>query len=405
MPRRTAPARLALIALGWIALLACSVRACLWDSDTLRTEAKGMPSVIQAITGRFDRFPPLYYEMRLARVEREVIDRPDDLAHYDDAAVALDRLGRPGEAIDWMARKLEALNRLEAAGADTADHRYRYLANLGTFHAHRWISAGADRADLTDLHRARELIAQAIELNPDAHFGRERYQLLAIRSLLEPPEHDDLIGRVPILFDVEPSLMGAQYFSPRNRLAQAGFTDASDGLAGLVMLGTAWESVDIFNTLTAVFIDRGEASVAMLAAFRRDELIGLGRTTLFPTPDTEELEWIRARSVYDSQVPPVTDYYATARLEADEWVAARNTYAIARLQRGEHPDTHSEFWTGWSDPHQPPVMPDGLWGRVPEEVDEATAVLVALAAAAALASGVIYLMRRYGRRSAARSPA
>jgi hypothetical protein len=42
--------------------------------------------------------------------------------------------------------------------------------------------------DRADLERARILITSAIEKNPDAHFGRERYQLLAIESLLDPVE-------------------------------------------------------------------------------------------------------------------------------------------------------------------------------------------------------------------------
>ena len=164
---------------------------CLWDSDTLRTEATGAPGLVETIVGRFDRYPPLYYEMRLERVATELdadpADHPKNLAAYDDAGVACDRLGRHDEAIEWMSRKRTALDALPASEERT-EHEYRYLANLGTFHAHRWIAAGADRSDMADIERARDLIAQAIELNPDAHFGRERYQLMALEWILEPPE-------------------------------------------------------------------------------------------------------------------------------------------------------------------------------------------------------------------------
>ncbi len=175
-----------------------SLTGCLWDSDTLRTEATGAPGMVETIVGRFDRYPPLYYEMHLERVATELdadpSDHPKNLAAYDDAGVACDRLGRHDEAIEWMSRKRTALDALPAS-EDRTEHEYRYLPNLGTFHAHRWLAAGADRSDMADIEVARDLIAQAIELNPDAHFGRERYQLMALAWILEPTGTDD--GRYP----------------------------------------------------------------------------------------------------------------------------------------------------------------------------------------------------------------
>jgi len=73
-------------------------------------------------------------------------------------------------------------------GVTLRDHEHRHLANLGTFHAHRWLRAGADRKDTADLRRARALLERAIALNPDAHFGREKYQLKAVKWLLNPPK-------------------------------------------------------------------------------------------------------------------------------------------------------------------------------------------------------------------------
>ena len=62
-------------------------RACLWDSDTLETEAKGVLTAIKAISGRFERNPPLYYEMRLQRVSAQIDQTPRDFNLDDDAAV------------------------------------------------------------------------------------------------------------------------------------------------------------------------------------------------------------------------------------------------------------------------------------------------------------------------------
>src|ERR1035438_5441566 len=121
---------------------ALPARACLWDNDTLAMEAKRFPDMVEVSVGRFERNPPLYYEMRLTRVSAELRTSPEKLDLYDDAGVACDRLGRDDEALTWMARKEARLPRGDA------EARYRYLANAGTFHIHRWLRAGANRADL-----------------------------------------------------------------------------------------------------------------------------------------------------------------------------------------------------------------------------------------------------------------
>src|SRR5688500_1406183 len=92
-----------------VAALAALASACLWDRDTLGMEVKNFPGLAQVITGRFERNPPLYYEMRLARVTKEIARTPEKLELYDDAGVACDRLGRSDEAIAWMKRKREIL--------------------------------------------------------------------------------------------------------------------------------------------------------------------------------------------------------------------------------------------------------------------------------------------------------
>ena len=67
------------------------------------------------------------------------------------------------------------------------EHLYRYHANHGTFLAHRWSRAGADRSKLVEVEAARDQIARALEINPDAHFGREKYQLQALDWIIAPP--------------------------------------------------------------------------------------------------------------------------------------------------------------------------------------------------------------------------
>ena len=85
-----------------LTLLTAPATACLWDDDTLAVEQAGMPDITAVLAGRFDRHPARYYEVRLQLAQARIAQAPDDLAAYDNAAVALDRLGRPTEAIALM---------------------------------------------------------------------------------------------------------------------------------------------------------------------------------------------------------------------------------------------------------------------------------------------------------------
>ena len=89
-------------------------------------------------------------EDREARLARQ----PDDLKLRDDLAVAYEKTGQTERAIELMRDSLE----LDA-------DRYETHANLGTFLIHD----GQYQEGLKHIDRA-------IAINPDAHFGREKYQ-------------------------------------------------------------------------------------------------------------------------------------------------------------------------------------------------------------------------------------
>lgn len=387
-----------------------STNGCLWDSDTLRAEAAGAPGMIETIVGRFDRFPPLYYEMRLDRAAADVAGDPADLNAYDDAAVSCDRLGRHDEAIAWMARKRVALD-VAPESDEKADHEYRYLANLGTFHAHRWLANGADRAAMADMEQARDLIAEAIELNPDAHFGRERYQLMALDWILEPTGTDD--GRYPrgpytsILdrISYDEGWPGRSY---NNALADAGYPDAPEGFAGLVALGNGWNSFDVFHALALALQDRRDSSLAYLAWLRAEEIVRTGGGTLHPEMDLSDFDADEHPfHLDDSNLPPVEDFFARARAEADAWHQARTAYITAKLEAGEHPDTHPAFFAAWIEPSSMPEVPNGVLGFQASALAWLTlalVVLVVLGTPIALVVVLVRLIRRRKRRRASASP-
>lgn len=155
-------------------------RACYWDTETLMHERARFPSALELMTGKFLRHTPEFYawrvQDRLARIARE----PDNLALVDDLSVAHDKLGQHAEAI---AAALAILPR--------EPRRYETLANLGTFYLHSG-----------DFERGLEFIDKALEVNPDAHFGRERYQRWLAEYVLEKRRSEGAL--VLPLFGSEP---------------------------------------------------------------------------------------------------------------------------------------------------------------------------------------------------------
>lgn len=375
-----------LIAL-WL-LAATPLAACLWDYDTLAQESRGMGDLKAVIVGGFARNPALYYEMRLERVTRLLKDNSDDLDAYDAAGVACDRRGRADEAIEWMARKLAAMDRMGYDGSKHAqpNHRYRYLANLGTFHAHRWFKNGANREAMDDMQRGRELIAQAIKENPDAHFGREKYQLMIMDWVIALKPFDESIvgpdGKSHKQWYL-PNCLGidlrevSEVRQEHSRLPDLGLEGAVEGLSGLVAMGTAWESVDVFYGLALAIQATGRTSLAVLALERCKELIRNGRTSTVPkAPAGEELiALMSARTeagifghIIHGGDGEARAGYRSLRGQADRWHEARTDYVLTRLGRGEHPDTHPDFWSDFSMNQDHMPMPEP--GLVDETVND-----------------------------------
>lgn len=145
---------IALLAIAPAALFPSPAAACLWDHDTLRQERSQFPEALELITGKFLRHSPEFYEWRIKdRLEKLKTD-PANLAYHDDLAVAYSKVGRTKDAVATM----EAADKLQPG-------RYETYSNLGTF----YILAG-------EFEKGLPYIDKALAINPDAHFGREKYQ-------------------------------------------------------------------------------------------------------------------------------------------------------------------------------------------------------------------------------------
>lgn len=150
-----------------------SAVACLWDSDTLAMERKRFPQAQELIAGHFVRHSQSYYQWRIDdRLKKPLKQRtPMD---FDDIAVAYDKIGNQVQAIATIQTKLEKWPN---------NHLYESHANLGTFFIH----AGKFEEGI-------QHIAKAIEINPDAHFGREIYQKLLVEYLIQMKGENDAIS-------------------------------------------------------------------------------------------------------------------------------------------------------------------------------------------------------------------
>ncbi len=386
--------------------LPLSVFACLWDRDTPAEEANGLPEVVAVLTGRFPRNPPLYYQMRLDRVSAHLQSHPEDLAAYDDAGVSCDRLGRGDEAVGWMEKKRAEIDKLAPENPDRREHLYRYHANLGTFLAHRWIKQGADRARIDEVKAARDEIAKALEINPDAHFGREKYQLMVLEWLTDPPKADES-QYIPNFLELVPSWQGDS-IDPEE--AQ----EIVQGLAGLIVLGNAWESVDVFNALDLAlqrdslgFENKpfgGRTSLAYFAWLRCKELIEAGKGSMLP--DAPRGDALLAKLLHGEMLnasDTLDPAYAKLRAEAEAWQTARTQFMTARLEAGRHPDDDPNFWQGYIESPPPPlpaISPKDTFDfAMKRRIRIAWMILIGVAGL--LVAGLIALRRAKARKAAA----
>lgn len=303
-------------------MLACGIAStampCLWDRDTLLIEARGMPDVMDVIAGRFDVNPPLFYQMRLERVESELTGGAEDLSLLDDGAVAAMHLHDFGKAHELLETKRVLLeSEEEFKGDPSEDPNYRYHANLGTVYAHEWLEGGRQDADLHA--KALEHLEEALEINPAAHFGREEVQVKVLKRAALGEE-----ATVP----VELSLS----------------KDDREGLMGMIVIGLGQKSPVLMALLSETFGHRDAHMVA--ASLDRARDLGVEDGVLKATKNFYVEDAVEDKPRFRRDLKSAFDAgraYQEARLD----------YMLPRLKRGEHPDTHPDFWSGWREPEKP----------------------------------------------------
>lgn len=143
-------------------MISVEATACLWDRDTVVMESRVFPGTLEVMTGQFPRHSAEFYAWREAEVKQALARDMKNPVLLDDLAVALHKQGRHRQAIELMTAALQV-----------HPNRYETLSNLGTFAIYDG-----------DLAASRAWLMKALEVNPDAHFGREQYQLWLVEQLM-----------------------------------------------------------------------------------------------------------------------------------------------------------------------------------------------------------------------------
>jgi tetratricopeptide (TPR) repeat protein len=321
--------------------------ACMWDRDTLAVEAKGHLDYVAAVIGRFERNPPMYYQMRLDRVREELRHDPTRIDLYDDAGVAAARLGKFDEAIQWMAKKKAAMKPLNMKDQTSRDEWYRYYSNLGTFVSYDVFVKSKAPDHLARLKRAVALLNSGLEINPNAHFGREKFQLFLVEWALKVNTEKDPNSLAGIVLNDDP--VGKRV------------ENAIQGYVGLIQLGAAWNSVDVLRTLRDAQSYKENSYLAQLAEFRAEELLRDGAKPLVAEKSFDGGPLYPDFMPEREQTAPNLAEYKRLRKEAEEIRARRDEFMIAKMQQGKHPDTDTDFWVGYSGPDPIDIQPVSFW--------------------------------------------
>ena len=302
---------------------------CLWDSDTLDTELRGLPEAFDLIVGKWHRHSDAYYEDRVAKL---TVKSPVDLADYDDLAVAYEHLGKRDAAIETMARKAEAL-----VAKPDKEHQYRYHANLGTFYAH------AGKFD----DALRELRA-AVDINPDAHFGREVFQIELIRYVAAANQDPSVWTLHSCLrhagyylsFSVGSNAISSDPVTYRERPGWNGnrkidWDAAYKALGGMLRFG-GLEGAELYRALGELYLAKEHLNLAWWAYGRAIERGHPAAENLAGIRKSIESHWNEARPHNNTgHVNPTQADYDKKRAEADAWLARFQKAEAEAIGRGE----------------------------------------------------------------------
>ncbi len=354
-------------------VFAAPASACLWDNDPLRDERRGLPGIAEILAGKWEQHSEFYYRHRVEQMTLLLEREPRNLHAYDNLAVAYEKLGDQDRAIETILIK----ERLQPG-------EYTTYANLGTFYLHKG-----------DFENGIRYIEKALAINPDAHFGREEYQLRIAKFYRDAQSNPALLKTQNFLGVKLPEHARTTH-GANNRgtvsITHLGVKDnAIDGIVGMLRFGTG-TSAELYFVLGELLAYRGDKHLAYRAYLRAVEL---------EHPRGEEIrsfmqqlkEGTERHAVFDEQL------IRRERAEADAWVAAYQQFEDDLIRAGKDPTDESlyePFYAGHGRANR--AEPASLGDLIPR-YHEYRAVLTAIGAGLVVLA-MMWLRRRLFARQA-----
>ena len=298
---------------------ASSTQACLWDNDTLKDEQRGLPAIADVLAGKFERHSRYFYEQRIVYMKAAIEKNPNDLAAYDNLAVAYEKLDDQDSAIAIMLQK----EKIKPA-------QYTTYANLGTFYLHKG-----------DFENGIAYIKTALAINPEAHFGREEYQL-KLAEFLHRRKTDPSSVTSKDFLDLNLDPEQGRYFPGRpdglweNARTQFKLKpNVFDGIVGMLRFGTG-RSPDLYYVLGGLLTLRGDKHLAYRAYKRAIEL-----NHPLSGEIREGMERLKSAVEYPSDFDDAV--IAKERADADAWVRAFQDYEDNLVRSGKDPEATGAY--------------------------------------------------------------
>lgn len=325
-----------LVAIALSALIpVASALACLWDTETLFQERAVTPTVLETIVGKFLRHSQAYYQWRIDdRLEKLKGDPENDLL-LDDLAVAYEKLGRHDEAIEVAKQQLMRNPK-----------RYESLANLGTFLIHQ--------GDLTE---GLDYIESAIAVNPDAHFGREKYQVVLVKYVLshsKDGEYELPLGHGPLISEdwdqrhpfnqfAAIELSGGKFTS----LSETQRQEAIEGILGMMRFSRHDGPIllEVLGELLELERHKRQSFRCYISA--SEQARNETEKQAYEQLASSVIRYQFARGDLDSPIPaqPILERFKKEKAEADAWFADLKKREAAWIATGGDVDAKfSEYY-------------------------------------------------------------
>jgi len=188
---------------------------------------------------RYPKHGPAFYieRNRLARERLKVIspDSDEAFALTDDLCAGLNRLGQPADAVPLLREKLRLQEKRGLNGSDL----YTTYANLGTYlyFADMGKAFRGDAAAKAACEEGITFVEKSVAVNPNSHFGREKWQIIILRFLLDATDRPDILSERDFIGDRLDHTFPAKVFRRADVFDRSGDDYARPYFTGALMGG------------------------------------------------------------------------------------------------------------------------------------------------------------------------